>query len=72
MAGEHGVVGGGNGEARAAEASGIEVLALILVTEVRREEGTFGIAAQRTAERLFTRAHHILTRVLAVDTQREV
>lgn len=72
MAGEHGVVGGGNGEARAAEASGIEVLALILATEVRREEGTFGIAAQRTAERLFTRAHHILTRVLAVDTQREV
>lgn len=38
----------------AAEASGVEVLAVFLAAEVQREEGPLSIAAQRTAERLFT------------------
>ena len=37
-----------------AEASGVEVLAVFLAAEVQREEGPFSVAAQRTAEGLFT------------------
>lgn len=40
-------------EAAAAKASGVEVLAVFLAAEVKGEEGAFGVAAQRAAERLF-------------------
>lgn len=50
----------------AAEASGVEEF---LPTEVQREEGPFSVAAGRTAERLLTRTHHLLTGILAVETQ---
>lgn len=38
----------------------------LLAAEVQREEGAFGVAAQRAAERLLPRTHHVLARVLAV------
>lgn len=34
----------------AAEASGVEVLAVFLAAEVQREEAAFSVAAQRAAE----------------------
>lgn len=54
-----------------AEASGVEeVLAVFLAAEVQREEGPLGVAAQRAAEGLFARAHHVLARILTAEKER--
>lgn len=51
------------------EASGGQVWAELLVLQVQREEGTLCVAAQRAAERLLPRTHHVLAGVLAVETR---
>lgn len=54
--------------ARHRVASGMEVLAVFLAMEVQGEVRSFGVAAQRAAQTLFTRTHGVLTRVLAAET----
>lgn len=54
--------------ARHMVASGVEVLAVFLAMEVQGEVRSFGVAAQRAAQTLFTRTHGVLTRVLAAET----
>lgn len=48
----------------------MQVLAVGLAAEVQGEEGPFGVAAQGAAEGLLARAHHVLARVLAAETDK--
>lgn len=49
----------------------VEVLAVLLATDVQREVRPLGVAAQGAAERLLARTHGVLTGVLTAKRERE-